>query len=233
LTADLKEVVDKTYFIQFKVRDTGIGIAKEDQAKIFEKFVQIERKEEDYQGTGLGLSIVSRLIELFKSEIHLESEENVGTTFTFTIGFEYDEEKSREIINNIEVDLSDGHLYNILVVEDNKINQMVTKKIIQSSNLSCTIVDDGYAAIVALERERFDLILMDINMPLINGFDTTRKIREKGIDIPIIALTAFDKQEVTEEAISAGMNDIMVKPFEPSKLFQVISNNVNNRESAD
>jgi len=119
------------------------------------------------------------------------------------------------------------------VVEDNKINQMVTKKIIQSSNMSCTIVDDGYAAIVALERERFDLILMDINMPLINGFDTTRKIREKGIDIPIIALTAFDKQEVTEEAISAGMNDIMVKPFEPSKLFQVISNNVKNRDSAD
>lgn len=233
LTADLKEVVDKMYYIQFKVRDTGIGIAKEDQAKIFDKFVQIERKEEDYQGTGLGLSIVSRLVELFNSEIHLESEENVGTTFTFTIGFEYDEEKSKEIINNIEVDLSDSHLYNILVVEDNKINQMVTKKIIQSNNMSCTIVDDGYASIVALERERFDLILMDINMPLINGFDTTRKIREKGIMIPIIALTAFDKQEVTEEAISAGMNDIMVKPFEPSKLFQVISNNVKNRESVD
>lgn len=233
LTADLKEVVDKTYYIQFKVSDTGIGIAKEDQAKIFDKFVQIERKEEDYQGTGLGLSIVSRLVELFNSEIHLESEENVGTTFYFTIGFEFDEEKSREIINNIEVDLSDGNLYNILVVEDNKINQMVTKKIIQSSNMSCTIVDDGYAAIVALERERFDLILMDINMPLINGFDTTRKIREKGIEIPIIALTAFDKQEVTEEAISVGMNDIMVKPFEPSKLFQVISNNVKNRESVD
>ncbi|MFN3753877.1 response regulator [Flavobacterium sp.] len=231
LSADLKEVVDKKYFIAFKVKDTGIGIAKEHQDKIFDKFVQIERKEEDYQGTGLGLSIVSRLVELFDSEIHLESEENVGTTFFFTIGLEYDEEKSREIINNIEVDLSDSQLYNILVVEDNKINQMVTKKIIQNSNMSCTIVDDGYAAIVALERERFDLILMDINMPLINGFETTRKIREKGIMVPIIALTAFDKQEVTEEAISAGMNDVMVKPFEPSKLFQVISNNIKNKES--
>ncbi|WP_333875827.1 response regulator [Flavobacterium sp.] len=233
LTADLKEVVNKTYYIEFKVKDTGVGIAKEDQSKIFDKFVQIERKEEDYQGTGLGLSIVSRLIQLFNSEIHLESEENVGTTFSFTIGFEYDAQKSQEIINNIEVDLSDAHLCNILVVEDNKINQMVTKKIIQNSNMTCTIVDDGYAAIVALERERFDLILMDINMPLINGFETTRKIREKGIDVPVIALTAFDKQEVTEEAISAGMNDIMVKPFEPSKLFQVISNNIKNKESVD
>lgn len=232
ISADLKKVEGKTHFIEFKIKDTGIGIAKEHQAKVFDKFVQIERREEDYQGTGLGLSIVRRLVELFDSEIYLESEENVGTTFTFTIGFEYDEEKSKDIINNIEVDLSTSSLYNILVVEDNKINQVVTKKIIQSSNMSCTIVDDGYAALVALERETFDIILMDINMPLINGFETTRKIREKGIKIPIIALTAFDKDEVAEEAISVGMNDIMVKPFEPSKLFQVISNQIKNTENA-
>ena len=232
IIADLKRVEGKVHFIEFKIKDTGIGIAKEHQDKVFDKFVQIERKEEDYQGTGLGLSIVSSLVKLFDSEIHLESEENIGTTFSFTIGFEYDEDKSQEIINNIEVDLSSTNLYNILVVEDNKINQVVTKKIIQSSNMSCTIVDDGYAALVAIEREAFDLILMDINMPLINGFDTTRKIREKGITIPIVALTAFDKEEVTEEAISSGMNDIMVKPFEPSKLFQVIHNQVKNKENA-
>ena len=232
ITADLKKVEGQIYFIEFKIKDTGIGIAKEHQDKVFDKFVQIERKEEDYQGTGLGLSIVSSLVKLFDSEIHLESEENIGTTFSFTIGFEFDEMKSLEIINNIEVDLSTTHVYNILVVEDNKINQVVTKKIIQSSNMTCTIVDDGYAALVAIERETFDLILMDINMPLINGFETTRKIREKGIKIPIIALTAFDKEEVTEEAISAGMNDIMVKPFEPSKLFQVIHNQVKNKENA-
>lgn len=227
--ADLKNVEGKTYFIEFKVKDTGIGIAKEDQEKIFEKFVQIERKEEDYQGTGLGLSIVSSLVKLFNSEIHIVSEENIGTTFSFIIGFEFDEDKSKEIINNIEVDLSSRHLCNILVVEDNKINQVVTKKIIEGSNMSCSIVDDGFAALVALERESFDLILMDINMPLINGFDTSRKIREKGITIPIIALTAFDKQEVVEQAISAGMNDVLMKPFEPSMLFQVIQNQVNKR----
>ena len=233
ISADLKKIEGITHYIEFKIKDTGIGIAKEDQVKIFDKFVQIERKEEDYQGTGLGLSIVSRLVELFNSEIHLESEENVGTTFTFTIGFDHDEEKSKEIINNIEVNLSTSNLYNILVVEDNKINQVVTKKIIQGNNMSCTIVDDGYASLIALEREKFDLILMDINMPLINGFDTTRKIREKGIKIPIVALTAFDKEEVTEEAISAGMNDIIVKPFEPSKLFQVIANHIKQNEKLD
>lgn len=233
ITADLKSTNDTIYNIEFKIKDNGIGIPKEHQEKIFDKFVQIERREEDYQGTGLGLSIVSSLIELFDSEIHLESEENVGTTFSFTIGFEYNEEKSREIINNIEVDLSSNHVYNILVVEDNKINQIVTKKIIQNSNMNCTIVDDGYAALVAIERDHFDLILMDINMPLINGFETTKKIREKGIKIPVIALTAFDKQEVSEEAIAAGMNDILIKPFEPTKLYQIISNQVIKKENAD
>jgi len=227
--ADLERTEGTMNYIAFKVTDNGIGIAKEDQEKIFDKFVQIERKEEDYQGTGLGLSIVKRLIELFNSSIHLESEINVGTTFSFTIGFEFDEEKSKEIINNINVDLSDGQLFNILVVEDNKINQMVTKKIIERSNLKCTIVDDGYAAMVALDRELFDIVLMDINMPLINGFETTRKIRAKGINIPIVALTAFDQQEITEEAFSAGMNDIIVKPFEPAKLFKVISNQIHKK----
>ena len=233
ITADLERIEDTKYFIAFKVNDNGVGIAKEHQKVIFDKFVQIERKEEDYQGTGLGLSIVTSLIKLFNSEMHLESEENVGTTFSFTVGFVHDEQKSRAIINEIEVDLSSHHTFSILVIEDNKINQLVTKKIIQNSNLTCTIVDDGYAALVAIEREKFDLILMDINMPLINGFDTTRKIREKGYTMPIVALTAFDKQEVSEEVFACGMNDILVKPFEPSKLYQIISNHIPKKESDD
>ena len=233
ISAELNRIENKFYFIEFKIKDNGYGIAAEYQDKVFDKFVQIERKDEDYQGTGLGLSIVSSLVKLFDSEIHLESEENVGSTFSFTIGFEYDEAKSIDIINNIEVDLSSDKLYSILVVEDNKINQVVTKKIITSSNMDCTIVDDGYAALIALERQEFDIILMDINMPLINGFDTTRKIREMGIKIPVIALTAFDKQEVVEQAISAGMNDVIVKPFEPVKLYQVIHNQVKTNRETD
>ncbi|WP_395064006.1 ATP-binding protein [Flavobacterium sp.] len=217
------------HYIHFKIIDTGVGIAEEDQEKIFEKFVQIERKEGDYQGTGLGLSIVQKLIELFGSKIELESKEGNGTTFSFTIGFEADESIKNEIINNIEVDLSSNHFYKILVVEDNKINQIVTKKILESNNFKCTILEDGYAAINLLESETFDVILMDINMPIINGFDTTKLIRKKGITIPVIALTAFDKQEITEQALSSGMNDIIIKPFEQAKLFQVINNLINKK----
>lgn len=211
-------------YIHFEVQDTGVGIAKEDQEKIFEKFVQIERKEGDYQGTGLGLSIVKKLIELFESEIHIESEENKGATFSFEIAFLMDEKSKNEIIHNIEVDLSSIQTHKILVVEDNKINQVVTKKILEKNNFVCEMVDDGYAAINLLKTNRYDLILMDINMPIINGFETTKLIRKKGITIPIIALTAFDKQEIIEQALSSGMNDILVKPFESGKLFQIISN---------
>jgi signal transduction histidine kinase len=224
ITANLEKVVGKKHFIYFSVRDNGIGIAQADQAKIFEKFVQIERKKDDYQGTGLGLSIVKRLIEAFGSEINITSKEHEGSEFSFTIGFEVDPEKSAEIISNIEVDLTSGQIFNILVVEDNKINQVVTKKIIESNNYRCHVADDGYAALDMLTHETYDLILMDINMPGINGFETSRKVRELGIEIPIVALTAFEKEEIAEEALSAGINDIIIKPFEPVKLFRIISN---------
>ncbi len=229
VTAKQERIEGTKHFIYFSIQDNGVGIAKEDQEKIFEKFVQIERKEGDYQGTGLGLSIVQKLTELFGSKIHLESEEGVGTTFSFTIGFEADETKKNEIINNIVVDLSSNHFYKILVVEDNKINQIVTKKILESNNFKSIILEDGYAAIELLDKENFDVILMDINMPIINGFDTTKLIRKKGITTPIIALTAFDKQEITEQALSSGMNDIIIKPFEQAKLFQVINSLVNKK----
>nr|WP_315146911.1 response regulator [uncultured Flavobacterium sp.] len=230
--ANLVKVENNSHFIEFQISDNGVGIDAADQVKIFEKFVQIGRNENDYQGTGLGLAIVKRLLGLFNSEITLESQVGVGTTFIFTIAFDYNPEKTNEIINNIKVDLSSGQIFKILVVEDNKINQTITKKIIEKNNCSCFIVDDGFQAIDVLEKEDFDIILMDINMPLISGFETTRKIRNKGIQTPIIALTAFAKDEITEEAIEAGMNDIMIKPFEPIKLFQVINDQIQKTKNA-
>lgn len=222
IKAKLENIEGTLSNIQFEVKDTGVGIPKKDLNKIFEKFVQIDRKEDDYQGAGLGLSIVKKLVELFGSEIFVESEEGKGTRFYFTITFETDPKKVDDIIHNITVDLSAEQVYKVLVVEDNKINQMVTRKIMEKNNFKFLIVDDGYAAIEALGKEHFDVVLMDINMPLINGFETTRLIRKKEIEVPIIALTAFAKDEITDEAFSVGMNDILIKPFEPSKLIQCI-----------
>ena len=213
----------QSHFIEFQIQDNGIGIATADQEKIFEKFIQVGRKQTDYQGTGLGLSIVKQLLGLFKSDIVVESAIGKGTLMKFVIGFEFNPDKTNEIINNIRVDVTSTQGVNILVVEDNHINQLITRKTIEKNNYKCSVVDNGFAALEILDIENFDVILMDINMPLINGFDTTRKIRLKGIKIPIVALTAFDKAEITEEALSAGINDIIIKPFESVKFFETIN----------
>jgi CheY-like chemotaxis protein len=223
INVNLVKVEGKSHFLEFQIQDNGIGIHTADQEKIFDKFVQVSRKETDYQGTGLGLSIVKQLLGLFDSDISLESTIGKGTSFKFVIAFEFNPERTTEIINNIQVDMSSTQIVNVLVVEDNHINQVITRKTIEKNNYKCSVVDNGYAALEILEKENFDVILMDINMPLINGFETTRKIRLKGIGIPIVALTAFDKAEITEEALSAGINDIIIKPFDSIKLFEIIS----------
>jgi CheY-like chemotaxis protein len=223
IKVNLKKIDGKFYFLDFLIKDNGVGIATVDQGKIFEKFVQVGRKDEDYQGTGLGLSIVKRLLGLFGSTISLESDIGEGTAFSFMISFEHDPQKTKKIIDEIEVDLTSNDVYKILIVEDNRINQLVTKKIIEKNNYVCKVVDDGFSALEILETEKFDLILMDINMPSMNGFETSKRIRLKEIKTPIVALTAFDKDEITDEAISSGINDIIVKPFEPIKLFKIMN----------
>ncbi|MEG1236490.1 MAG: ATP-binding protein, partial [Flavobacterium sp.] len=205
IVVKLDRIEGKFYFLDFLIKDNGVGIAAVDQNKIFEKFVQVGRKEEDYQGTGLGLSIVKRLLGLFGSSISVESDLGKGTTFSFKVPFEHDPQKTKKIIEEIEVDLTSNEIYKILIVEDNLINQLVTKKIIEKNNYICSVVDDGFGALKILETEEFDLILMDINMPLMNGFETTKRIRLLGIKTPIVALTAFDKDEITDEAISSGI----------------------------
>lgn len=216
----LDRVEGTMYFINFQVKDNGVGITKENQDKIFDKFVQLERKSGDYQGTGLGLPIVKRLVELFQSKIEVESQENIGTKFTFTIGFELAVEKA-QAPKPIEKPNSNLH---ILVVEDNKINQLVTQKVIERQQHTCKMVDNGHDAIELVRQQHFDAILMDINMPIIDGYDTAKMIRNLGINIPIIALTAFDKNDVMEKASDAGIDDVVIKPFNPTELFEAIYN---------
>lgn len=230
IEAKLDRIENALCYVKFKVKDTGSGIPKEYQSKVFDKFVQIDRKEDDYQGTGLGLTIVKKLIDLFKGEIELESEVGVGTTVTFYIPFESGENKVNEFVNNIEVDLSEPKSYRILIVEDNKINQIVTKKLLENHKFTCEIADDGFIALELLEKHTFDAILMDINMPKINGFETTKRIREKGYTIPVIAVTAFEKEEVEVRAKVSGMDDIIAKPFDVRKLFQMIRLHITSKE---
>jgi len=222
IKANLLEKKADSCLIHFEVVDNGIGISKDDHEKIFEQFVQIERRDDDYQGTGLGLPIVKKLIHLLGSEIQLESEEKKGTKISFDIRFKTVDEALNAALSGNEILSTSDKKLKVLLVEDNKINQVVTNKILEGFGYITTIVNDGYEAIGLLKNQSFDIILMDINMPRINGFETSILIRNLEITTPIIALTAFDKQEIIEQVKSSNMNGAIVKPFESKVLNDLI-----------
>ena len=230
LTVNLINKEDDFSFIEFEVKDTGIGIALENQTKIFDRFVQLNDANVNYQGSGLGLSIVKKLISLFESEIHLHSELGKGTTFNFSIKFKNVNSELSEIAN-VEIEKTVFLNLNVLIVEDNKINQLVTRKILEKSKCSCFVAESGIKALEILEREAFDLILMDINMPGMNGFETTINIRNNNIKTPIIALTAFSKHEIEQEAIVSGMDAVVIKPYKTSELYSIISELVHKKNA--
>lgn len=212
---------DETIKLHFEIKDNGIGIPLEKQEAIFDSFsqgsVEINRT---YGGTGLGLSIVKKILELMGSTIHLSSESGKGSTFTFELLFVKGQKevlKSTPIttINNINKKV-------ILLVEDNKINQMITQKMLENKGISCVIVDSGEEAIENVKTNQYDLILMDVHLPGMSGTEATTTIRTFDNKTPIIALTAISLNENKETLLSFGMNEVITKPFEPDHFYSVI-----------
>lgn len=216
---------DDMVTLNFIIQDNGIGIPEDKIANIFDSFsqgsVEINRT---YGGTGLGLSIVKKIIELLGSEIHLESKENEGTKLYFDLNFG---KSNAEIILNHEKKkvTSYDNLKNktVLLVEDNKINQMITKKMVENKGMICSIIDNGEDAIIAMQNNSFDLVLMDVHLTGINGTEATAKIRKFDKTTPIIALTAISLNENKEMLLSFGMNEVITKPFNPDYFYSVIS----------
>ena len=214
--------------IYFEVGDTGIGIPKDKQEEIFEEFSQLRNQNLNYQGTGLGLPIVKKLLELFNSEIRVESQEGVGSVFSFEIEFAKgasadkaetrEEAEAQHLLENITK--------RILIVDDNKINQLVTRRILEKRDFECLVAHSGEEALEILRTESVNLVLMDVNMPGMNGMETTAKIREFDPFVPVIALTAVEVGEMKEEILKAGMNDIITKPYDIPQFFNTIFKNM-------
>ncbi|NNC49790.1 MAG: response regulator [Flaviramulus sp.] len=220
---------DKVYTLRFEVEDNGIGISQEKQDHMFESFsqgsIQINRK---YGGTGLGLSIVKGLIDILKGKIYVKSELEKGTTFYFEIPLEYTSVQKEKVkkLTYFEGNKSDIDLTNvkILVVEDNKINQMITKKILTKMNLHCDIVDNGEAAVDMVKNNKFDIVLMDIHMPGISGIEATKLIRSFDKELTIFALTAVTIEDKMHEFEEAGFTDIIPKPFKQEEFEKKLYN---------
>jgi signal transduction histidine kinase/CheY-like chemotaxis protein len=213
--------------IYFEITDTGIGI-KEDKLKtVFESFsqgsVEINRK---FGGTGLGLTIVDNLIKLLGGQIKLESEIGKGSTFSFELQFKVNKNQLPIVKKAAIYDDSIFENKMFLVVEDNSINQMITKKMLENKGIHCEVIDNGEQAIETLRNNKFDMVLMDVHLPGINGTVATKQIREFDTTTPIIAITAISLNENREMLLSFGMNDVITKPFAPEDFYATIAKNI-------
>lgn len=227
ITIDCKSEDKDSYKLNFSIKDDGIGIPDSKQKTIFDNFAQVKNENQEYAGTGLGLAIVRKLIHLHDSEIFIKSEESNGSEFYFDLVFEKALSDKKVGIEEEEEDLSIGTSnFNILIVDDNKINQIVTQNILKKKGYTCELAGNGVQAVEKVKESQFDLVLMDINMPEMNGLEATAAIRTFNTIIPIIALTAVEEGEIREEAISIGMNDVIIKPYDTQQFFQTIIKNI-------
>nr|WP_313789966.1 response regulator [uncultured Allomuricauda sp.] len=213
--------------LYFEVKDNGIGISEDQQKNIFDSFeqgsVQINR---EYGGTGLGLTIVKSLLGLFNSKINLESELGHGSSFFFEMDIKCDTNAMDEVSFELDPEEFEFKGLHILIVEDNKINQVITKKMLTKKEITCDIANNGNEAIDMAKANTYNAILMDIHMPGISGEEATRQIRKFDEEIPIIALTAISLDDSLDSFYEAGCNDVVTKPFKPEVFYQKIGENI-------
>ena len=220
--------------LHFEVRDTGAGIPEKEQEVIFQAFVQAE----DYMtrahgGTGLGLSIAARLVNVMGGRIWLESEPGAGSRFHFTVNLSRVPAEQRVAFHDglsstadLDAAMDEVGTLDVLLVEDNPVNRQLAQRLLERKGHRVEIAENGEMALQWVARKSFDLVLMDIQMPEMDGLTATRKIREKervhGGHLPIIALTAHAMEQHREACIAAGMDDFVTKPIHPAKLYRAM-----------
>ena len=245
LSVHVENSDEKNAFLKFSVRDTGIGMSEKAMQRLFTPFTQADSSmTRKYGGTGLGLTISKSLIEMMHGEIQCESREGVGTIFTFTAQFELPAPKSSTLDQVLEsateeAEKSGVHIpeymkgISILLVEDNKINQLVATELLKSQGFLVDVAENGKEAIQRVHEKNYDMVLMDIQMPEMDGLQATRFIRqeERFAELPILAMTANAMAGDRELCLEAGMNDHIAKPIQPSNLYRTLIKWLQNKVS--
>ena len=226
LRVKVDNIVDNKVVMIFEVEDTGIGIAKESIPVLFEEFSQVDSSiTRRFGGTGLGLTICRQLTELMSGEISVQSHENEGTIFIVSLPFQIAEtsEISEHIDHNqIKTELKNFDDRKILLVEDTDILSVATRQLIEQTGLQVEVAENGKDAVEQVGTNKFDLILMDVQMPVMDGYEATKIIRNTHPDLPIIAMTAHAMDEHKKACFDAGMNDHLAKPVDAPKLWKML-----------
>lgn len=235
ITVSLNSVKNETtkQEIEFEIADTGIGMSEAFLTRIFDKFTQeVDTANRRYEGTGLGLSISNDLVKLMGGELKVESKKNIGTTFTFVLCFEKGNPKS---LDKKSVAIQKGAFAKstVLLVEDNQMNRFIAS--ISLDQLGCKIeeAENGQMAIELLKHKTFDLVLMDIQMPVMDGLEATHHIRNQlKLDVPIIALTANAFKQDIDNYLSKGMNDFIIKPYDEQDFIRKVSHYLQQKKNS-
>jgi signal transduction histidine kinase/CheY-like chemotaxis protein len=231
LAVSLEAETDGICTLGFLVQDTGIGMTGEQQAKLFTAFQQAESQTtRKYGGTGLGLALSKRIVELMGGEIRVSSEPGRGSAFSFTIKTPRAEAPAAELSESAPQDLRDGEFAGrvILLADDVDINREIVIALLQESGIVIDSAENGEQAVKLFEQapERYQLILMDVQMPVMDGYEASRRIRAgsspRAAAVPIVAMTANVFKEDIENCLASGMNEHMGKPLEFGKLLQVL-----------
>lgn len=233
LKIKFKEEEEDAYVIKITVKDSGIGIPSGQIKDIFNPFVQVSNDEaREYGGTGLGLTIVRKIIDIMNGEIEVKSKLNVGTKFIVTLPFSKSDhylsasksvfEQENQGKTKVDVDRK----IKVLLAEDNRINQILVQKVLSRYNIDCVVAANGKLALEVLLQQDFDLVIMDLMMPVMNGYEAASAIRalknHSKKNIPILALSAVVTASVTEACKAVGINKYVSKPFESEELYAAI-----------
>lgn len=224
----LIDKTDENVTIKLSVEDNGIGVAKENQEKIFDKFIQAsDSTTREFGGTGLGLAITKKLVEVMGGDIQLKSELGKGATFSFNLTLPYlknDIEDSKLISETIQIfDLTN---VKVLLVEDNEFNSIIASTFLHNWHAKVELAWNGKEAVDKVLVSDFDIVLMDLHMPVMNGYDAAKEIVLHKPTLPVVALTASAMLSIKDKAFECGMRDYITKPFNPSELYEKIKKNI-------
>ncbi|WP_100612144.1 ATP-binding protein [Confluentibacter lentus] len=214
--------IDNELQTHITIEDTGVGIPKDKIDTIFNRFTQIDiSTKKQYEGSGLGLAISRHLVTMMGGEITVESEVNKGSKFTISVNFKIAKNQEKEHLIDVKKNINLSDL-KVLIVDDNNVNIIVLKKLLQTMGVKADIAENGKIALQKVEEKKYQLIFMDIHMPEMDGFEATKLIRNHNKEVIIFGLSANVTTEAINKAIFSGMNNYLPKPFEKELLYKML-----------